>query len=399
MAQQPRSTVQDTFVEDRSCFICGSPTLAVVHLEGLPDYVNCARCSAAFVLEEGGDRALYGSIPPEYPETRDFALKKWTSLEAIQALAEGERSKPGAPTMEEPPDSGQLLIEEVPQFDEPSFEPEDQMLEPALSQHEAEPPIPEEEPPSHELDIPPVDLDERLPLPTEDEPMVESSVPPFMESNEGEAVKLAEQDAEIAPDRGQEPPPGRRYRVRYTGIEPSFPTGACAHCLTAPADRQLIVVGLMTSQQGEISRRSYTLPLCRACHNRARARSEEARNARLLAHLASVLMSFVLMVAALALGIVNFEEYPLALNAGLLGLLALIGYGFPALLLLGRAARFPPPADAIYVRSTLMVAPQPNAGETLFDWRNQGYAERFHGANGPQIFGEITEVQDQLPGS
>src|SRR3990172_2196371 len=93
MTLRARLQLEDSFAREQACTICGESALSVVHLKGFPDYVTCARCGAAFVMEEGGQRAMYGSIPPAYPETRDFALKQWTSLEAIAALAEAERPR------------------------------------------------------------------------------------------------------------------------------------------------------------------------------------------------------------------------------------------------------------------------------------------------------------------
>ena len=93
MTLRARLELEDSFAGEQACPICGESALSVVHLKGFPDYVTCARCGAAFVMEEGGPRAMYGSIPPEYPETRDFALKQWTSMEAIAALAEAARHR------------------------------------------------------------------------------------------------------------------------------------------------------------------------------------------------------------------------------------------------------------------------------------------------------------------
>jgi hypothetical protein len=178
------------------------------------------------------------------------------------------------------------------------------------------------------------------------------------------------------------------------GAQPHIPAGTCAHCLRSSARRSLVVVGVASGPSGQPRRASYTLPLCSGCYARARAKSDEERNARLMAHLISILVAAVVMVGALALQLVPFETPLIA--AALLGVLGIAGYGLPALLLLGRAGRFRPPADALLVRSTLLVSAHPGAGETLFDWRNPGYASHFLEANAGESGETIFEVADPL---
>ncbi len=96
MNPKVRSTLTDDFCQDQACAICGQKRLRVVHLDAYPDYVNCDNCSSAFVVEEGGERVMYGKIPAQYPETRHFALQQWVWPEAIDRKAGSERS-PAAP--------------------------------------------------------------------------------------------------------------------------------------------------------------------------------------------------------------------------------------------------------------------------------------------------------------
>jgi hypothetical protein len=197
-----------------------------------------------------------------------------------------------------------------------------------------------------------------------------------------------------APEESWEPEPGRRFRVRFMGAQPHIPGGSCAHCLRTSARRNLVVVGVASGPSGQPKRASYTLPLCSSCYRRARAKSDEERNARIMAHLISILIAAVVMVGVLALQLVPFETPLIA--AALLGVMGIAGYGLPVLLLLGRAGRFRPPADALFVRSTLLVSAQPGSGETLFDWRNPGFASHFLEANAVESGETIFEVADPL---
>lgn len=96
MAVTPRQSLDDYFVENLACSICGQRSLNVVRVSNLPDYVNCTSCQAAFLVEQGGARVLYGKIPESYPETKAFALKKWLPRDAIDLQALKERPSPDA---------------------------------------------------------------------------------------------------------------------------------------------------------------------------------------------------------------------------------------------------------------------------------------------------------------
>jgi len=419
MTLRARLELEDSFAREQACTICGESALSVVHLKGFPDYVTCARCGAAFVMEEGGPRAMYGSIPPEYPETRDFALKQWTSLEAIAALAEAERPHPqsakngaagevaatpaAAPVGDrrspEDPVKAEVKAEAQPAM-VPAVEPEAPLepfvwpapeARPGLQPELASEPAAEPEPPSESFEWPAA-ASEPVPEP---ELAPEASPEPQAseESREPEPAPEASPEAQAA-EESWEPEPGRRFRVRFMGAQPHIPGGSCAHCLRSSARRSLVVVGVASGPSGQPRRASYTLPLCSSCYRRARAKSDEERNARLMAHLISILIAAVAMVGVLALQLVPFETPLIA--AALLGVLGIAGYGLPVLLLLGRAGRFRPPADALLVRSTLLVSAQPGAGETLFDWRNPGFASHFLEANAGESGETIFEVADPL---
>ena len=439
MTLRARLQLEDSFAGEQPCTICGESALSVVHLKGFPDYVTCARCGAAFVMEEGGPRAMYGSIPPEYPETRDFALKQWTSLEAIAALAEAERPRrqsanhggvdqaaatpPAAPAGDQPSPEDPVKAEaEVAVEAQPAIvqaaEPEPP-LEPFVWPTPESRPGPQPEPSVEPVEEPEPPLEPFVwPAPasgSEPEPAAEANPEPEPTAEAGPQPEAAEESwepmpaAEASPEpvptaeagpqpeaaeESWEPEPGRRYRVRFMGAQPHIPAGTCAHCLRSSARRNLVVIGVASGPSGQPRRASYTLPLCSNCYRRARAKSDEERNARLMAHLISILIAAVVLVGVLALQLVPFDTPLIA--AALLGVMGIAGYGLPVLLLLGRAGRFRPPADALLVRSTLLVSAQPGAGETLFDWRNPGFASHFLEANAGESGETIFEVADPL---
>lgn len=125
-----RSNLEDSYVEGKTCSICGKQTLQVVHLGAYPDYVNCDSCGSAFVTEDGGERVMYGKIPAAYPDTSRFALQQWVWPEAIERRASAER-RPGdsapvppplaasapEPTPEPPPEESAAPAEPSPPED------------------------------------------------------------------------------------------------------------------------------------------------------------------------------------------------------------------------------------------------------------------------------------------
>jgi hypothetical protein len=333
----PRISVEDNYAAGRVCAICGQVALSVVHLAKLPDYVRCARCASAYILGEGSSLVMYGSISANYPATREFALKQWIALPTIQGRAEAERG-----TAEEP----------TPPFGIGS----------AAGQNNGA---------AERATTPPFGIG------TLHEFLGQQPGAPMPET--AEPAGAAELGYESA-----EPDPGQRFKVTVSQQPPSFPAELCAHCLRQPADRGLVVIG------ADANRTRYPIPLCRHCHQRVRARSDEEKNSRLAVHLGATVIGMLLMVTTLALDLVDVQQTPLAAVL-VLGALGLIGYTLPAWLLLGRLSRLPPAADALYVRSTLQIRPGLNGEPTGYLWRNRGYAERFAAANGAGDVARIGE--------
>ncbi len=100
MTGVPRTTVDDDYINGLRCAVCGQPDLFVQHLPAYPDFVTCRNCQAAFVVEDTGERVMYGKVPDGYPDTRDFALRQWVWLEAVERRAAAERPAPPTPSPE-----------------------------------------------------------------------------------------------------------------------------------------------------------------------------------------------------------------------------------------------------------------------------------------------------------
>ena len=348
MEHTPLKTVDDKFAAGRICAVCGESALKVVHVENLPDYVECANCDSAFILSEASDWAMFGSVSSEYPETGRTVLKRWTTLEAVQNMAGTERD----------PKNDAVPIED-----------------------------PESEP------TPPFGIggDGAASLAAE-----QATTPPFglgelddfvAESANGNSVpasvlSLSEPMAEAADVA--EPEPGHRYVVTLAQRTAVLPAERCAHCLRRPAPRKLLVARSSEPDLG------YQVPLCQSCHARASVQSEERKTAKLIAHLSSILIAGVLIVGSLAAGWVNLQD-PGVVDLVLVATLGLVGYGLPAVLLLRRSSRLPPSEDAQFVRSTLRVR---DDERLAFGWRNRGYAELFSTANADLLLGELTRISE-----
>lgn len=368
-----RSWIEDEFVRGRACAICGATALRVVRISGVPDHVSCSACGSAFVVEDGGERVMYGKIPAEYPLTRRFALRQWAWLEAIARKAEDERTgvSPAIP------------VPDWPTTAEPSQPARAETERDALPDWMSSPEQAGSEPPAIPSFVQRAQI--RPPAPAFPQPAGPApAAPPAPATELRTEVPIGE------------PPKGERYRVVIRGERVAFPTRACAHCLRSPAPARLAVVGTWpTDVPGK--RRSVTLnlPLCESCRRRASARTEAERTARLQAHLISALVALGVLVAFLLTGWVDVSADPLAGGLIIVILLAL-GYSFPALVLLTRLGKVPPPADAVYVRSTLLIEPDSTGLETAFEWRNRHYAELFYQANRERVSGAITPVKDRL---
>jgi hypothetical protein len=208
-------------------------------------------------------------------------------------------------------------------------------------------------------------------------------------------------DAEAAPEDefvllDTDPPPDHRFRVVIRGEKAIFPGGDCAHCGRTPVKGYLAVVGTLPNGQnvGQRKTTTFKIPLCTDCQKRAAQLSNEAKEARLQAHLLSAIGGMLMVVGALALDLVNPANLQI-FDILILAVLFIAGYTLPALFLLGRVGRYPPPDSAMYVRSTLLVPRETQGLETAFEWRNEEYAGRFFEANEAHTLGNVSKIKDR----
>ena len=438
MASTPQQNLPDDFASGRACAICGAPALRVAHLKSFPDYIACGNCKASFVAEADGERVLYGNIPESFPAARAAALRKWMTLAEVEAVASGERPAPapprsaGVPVPSEPSVDGDSSLRAaamaaVPIPTEPEFvrtphrgvplEPEERIEaeekrvfadeEEVIEELSAEAPLgrlsrlmagaPEVEPIT---DWAPSLVPDRKPAEISAPP---AAAPPVAAPTAAAAQVPAKAAAPpkaaakpAAPPAG-DPPPGQRYRVALNGDQVTFPMQACAHCMTSPAPKRLTILGTAPQGQAVAGRKilRFTVPLCQSCYRRATAQTPEEKNARLNAHLVSVLIALALLVVALAIpGLIDLQGN-LGLAAILMLIVLVIGYALPAMILLGRASRFAPGPDSRYVRSTLLIPEASQGLESAFEWRNQRYAEEFYQANHQRALAGVVAIKDR----
>lgn len=207
------------------------------------------------------------------------------------------------------------------------------------------------------------------------------------------AMPMAEPEPSEWPP--SEPEPGKRYQVIVSGDQLKHPKNVCAHCLRPP-HKEFTVPGSLPDMPHPGNRKSFIfeLPLCRDCMKRSRAASPEEANAKLLAKLLSGLIAMFSIIALLAFGIVKLDQQPLV---GIFALLifAALTYTLASLLLHRRAERHPPPEDAAYVLSTLLIEPG-EEGTTKFEWRNPKYAELFRQVNHGNVVEEMALIEDRF---
>ena len=193
-----------------------------------------------------------------------------------------------------------------------------------------------------------------------------------------------------------EPEPDRRFRVTISGSQPKYPKNYCAHCLRTPVKLKAIMRGSLPdpNQPGKRKLVPLDLPFCQDCQKRMNAQSEEERNAKLLTFLASGLIAVLAVIVTFVLGLVNLSEN---LVPGLIVLLivAVLGFAVPLLIGLTIAGKYPPPRDAAFVLSTLLVN-ESGEDQTEFEWRNSGYAELFRQVNQENAIGEVKQIQDRV---
>ncbi len=353
MEHQPLKTLDDGYTAGRACAVCGESTLSVVHVENLPDYVLCMNCDSAFILNRAADWAMYGSISNDYPATGQMVLKRWTTLEAVETMANSERiseqdgNEPGVEASE----SAELGSESAPPFGIGGNGAG--MAEAGLA-------------PTPPFGI--GELDE------------------FVADSANGGASLATDSSEPLEETADvsEPEPGHRYVVSLAQKTASLPSKRCAHCLRRPAPRKLLFA------LGGDHDLGYQIPLCESCHERASVRSEEQKTSKVVAHLSSILVAGVLIVGALVAGLVNPQQIEVV-DLLLIGTLGLLGYGVTAFILLRRTSQYPPSEDAQFVRSTLRLRDHEGLD---FGWRNRGYAELFSSANEDYLLGDLVRVSD-----
>lgn len=225
----------------------------------------------------------------------------------------------------------------------------------------------------------------------------EETMPEWMQEAEEEEEPEPKEVRGAFHLRDTDPPPGQRYRVVLLGDRVIFPGGDCAHCGRTPVKGRLAVYGTLPNGQkvGQRKVTSFNVPLCGECRERAALQTEEASNARLQAHLISAIIGMVLVVLALVIGLVDARALGVA-DFMILAILLIVGYAGPVMFLLNRAGNYPPPPDAVYVRTTLLVPSETQGLETAFEWRSKEYAERFFEANQANAIGRLTAVKDRL---
>jgi hypothetical protein len=334
----------------------------------LPDWAQPADDSVEPSLDRFAqeiETPLDNLPPPEEPE-EDFLSNL--------------RQSAGVPLESEPiPD---LHISEVPLESQPIFPP--------LADADAVESAVEPESFASRIEslsqTPPTDLDPIEKTPSEPEapsPELDVAIAAVVEEEE---IALLDTD----------PPQGHRYRVVIRGEKAIFPGGDCAHCGRTPVKGHLAVVGSLPDGQNITQRKTtnFKIPLCAECRKRAGQLSDEAKEARLQAHLLSAIGGMLLVVGALAVGIIKPADLQF-FDILILAILFVVGYTLPALFLLGRVGKHPPPASASYVRSTLLVPKETQGLETAFEWRNSEYAERFFEANEAHTLGKLSKIKDR----
>lgn len=204
-------------------------------------------------------------------------------------------------------------------------------------------------------------------------------------------------EADVIHYRETDPPRGFRHRVVIGGDHVVFPGGECAHCGRTPVKGQLAIAGTLPEGQGMGDRKPtrFQVPLCNECRKRATQLSDDAKSARQQSWLFALILGLALVVGALAFGLVTPADMALA-DWIILLFLFIIGFSGSALLLLNRVGNYPPPLDAAYIRTTLLIPSETQGLETAFEWRNEEYTQRFYEANQSSVLGNVTKVKDRL---
>jgi hypothetical protein len=236
MNPKVRSTLTDDLTQDRACSICGQKTLQVVHLDAYPDYVNCTNCGSAFVVEDGGERVMYGKIPAQYPETRHFALQQWVWPEAIDRKAGRERpSGPPSSITPPPPPPEEPAPPAEPESPPTAEVPIDEGVQALRSELEAADDAPLGEPPvddDMETEAGPAEEGTLTEPPPDEAVKPEPSEPPSWPPSPVEGGEPALPESPSWPPPVEEPQTGDTMQDQQTPVEES-PTSEPAE---GPAD-------------------------------------------------------------------------------------------------------------------------------------------------------------------
>jgi hypothetical protein len=379
MEPKPRSSISEDAIAEMKCAICGDASLRIVHLDAFPDYVACDACGSSFLLEEDGDRVLYGEIPAIYPTARRKALRHWVSPQTVEGYALAERLAASEPSQGEPLPLADLPgAPAEPGKKPPWYEPVEKAAEPSPK---AQLPFESTSPLQPEESLPPKKTSEpTAPFTTAEapeEPTVISEAPPTPAAQ---------------PATNAKPSVPPRHRVLLQGRRIILPRGFCVNCMK-PNPKKSLEVAVIAGAEEKGRRLTLRLPLCNDCAKQASALSPEQRDARLMAHMISIMGALFLIVTGLLLRIVDFSESP-TMTVLVLGGLGVLGYAIPLALLLPRVGHLPPPAEADAVRATLRLHRDENDPNTLaFDWHNAAYAQAFLEANQENVIGEVTPVE------
>jgi hypothetical protein len=394
MPESIRLDIDDAFVADISCAVCSAPELRVYHIPNYADYVSCEACESSFLVEEDGERVLYGKISEEYSDTGKVVLKNWVTLSVVARLASAERERKAIKAAEvpnavsAPTDAVQTTASSAPTV-EVSREslremlPQEGVAE-AQQEHVALPLTEEAEEPLPSAEEPPPSAASPRPRAEEPPPSAESPPP------------SAESPAVIT-----EPVPGKRYRVRIKQDAIYVPKSACASCFNSPASKIMTVSGSLPVGDSPVRWRkaNFRLPLCAECQRKSTALSGAQKNTRLQVHLTAMLVGLGLLVAALGLGVVDLSgNMPVGLL--LLAVIGATGYLLPLGLLLPRVRRAPPLWEAYIVETTLHVRkPEGEIAESYFEFRNADYAQLFWESNPHSVEAQVEEfeIQTELP--
>jgi ribosomal protein S27E len=371
-----RFEIDDDLIRGSECAICATAALTVVHLTDYADYVICEVCGSSFVMDEGGERVLYGKVSDQYPQTEKAVLKVWTDLEAVEQLASTERKEESLP-----PSMFSLVEEDYPE-------------KAAAGDGESSEAAQEEE---DWVDLSRLNaLDELYP----------SGLTAATSDKEPDSAAVKQEEIQTAEQPMQDPqlvsevveiPPQDWYRVVITGDRVYFPVKACAHCMTEPATHKYSVVGSLPVSVETASRRraSFRLPLCEECHSKLNERSNAQKSAQLQVHLTSALVALGLLILTLGLEIVDLSGN-ISLELLILAAIGGLGYILPLTLLLPRTKRVGLLLETQMVRTTLQIQPpEEEVPNTSFDFRNRDYAELFLNANKDAATGkaEVIEIQ------